>query len=75
MSLSECYFAHAGKYGKPVDRVPARENLRAPRVKAASNRRFDVSKNLVVDNVAVRSSENKLATNTYIAHKQITAPR
>ena len=44
MSLSECYFVHAGKYGKPVDRVPATENLKTAEVKAASNHKFDVYK-------------------------------
>lgn len=42
MSLSECYFVHAGKYGKPVDRVPARENLPTTEVEAASNHKLDV---------------------------------
>ena len=42
MSLSECYFAHAGKCGKPVDRVPAGESLPTTEVEAASNHRVDV---------------------------------
>lgn len=45
MSLSKCYFVHAGKYGKSVNRVPARENFKTPEMKAF-NHKLDVYKTL-----------------------------
>ena len=53
---------HAGKYAKLLCRVSSRENLKAPKTKAASNQEFDVRRNFVSSIMSAwRRAKNKLS--------------